>query len=350
VTLLVRWGKGVEILTLKIASMAFRLINRLFSFSICIALILTSCSHSVERKKSEFIETKPLKAEMVSLHEIISPDFMTLKGNNLIISSSRSKPTMLFAYSTPSLEFKADFGTKGQGPEEIKLFPMFCESPASSDLHVWGYSPVTIKRISISENGKIEYKGDIILKSYETFNDMSIIGDSTFVFYLPDKLTVKKVDLIKNNESTITLSKDDHREGFFYSNRGNIVTSESMLVYSYLFKKQIDIYDLLTLKLKTTISDGKKYPKPIPIDFESLTFHYVRIYAGEKYFYALYNGIKKTTSVEPSRFLEVFDYEGNPIVKYSFDIPPFLFVVDEKNGKIYGFNENYEDYLLRYSL
>ena len=46
-------------------------------------------------------EIKRLKAEMVSINEIFSPDFMTLKDNHLFISSSLSKPTMLFAYSVP---------------------------------------------------------------------------------------------------------------------------------------------------------------------------------------------------------------------------------------------------------
>jgi len=287
---------------------------------------------------------------MVDLKEIMFPDFMTLKGNHLVISSSQSSPTTLFAYSTPSLVFSSDFGTKGQGPGEIQLFPMFCESPASPDLYVFGYSPVTIKKISISKKGEVGFKGDITLERYETFNNMTIIGDSIFVFYLPDNLTVKKYNLENKNESSIILSKDDHRESYFYSNRGYIATSETTLIYSYLFKKQIDIYDLSTLTLKTRISDGKKYPKPTPGDFSSLTFHYVGLYAGENYFYALYDGGVRKAEVVPSLFLEVYDYDGNPIKKYSFDIPPILFVVDERYGKLYGFYGEYEDNLLRYNM
>jgi len=315
-------------------------------------LVLNSCSNS-DIKTIKFREIKPLKVELVDLNEIMAPDFMTLKGSNLIISSSRSKPSMLFVYSTPALEFLSDFGIKGRGPGEIQLFPMFSESPGSEDLYVWGYSPVTIKKISISENGEIEYKEDITLKGYENFNNMTIIGDSVFVYYSIDDLTVKKYNLINNNESSIILPKDNHRESFYYSNRGLIATSKSMLVYSYLFKKQIDIYDLSTLKLRTRIGDGVKYPKPTPGDLSSVAYLYIGLYAGEKYFYAscIYDdGKRLEEGVSRPRFLEVFDYDGNPIMKYSFDISPILFVVDEKNGKIYGFNEEYEDKLLRYNL
>jgi len=319
------------------------------SMVVCIMLILNSCSNP-EKKTSEFKEITHLKAEMVNLNEILSPDFMTLKENNLVISSSLSKPAMLFAYSTPSLMFKSDFGNNGHGPNEIPSFPMFCESPGSADLYVWGYSMDKIKKMSIRENGEVEYKEDIILKEYEPFNDMSIIGDSTFVFYSTDNLTVKKYDLVTGNENTITLPKDDHRETYFYSNRGCIAASESTLVYSYLFKKQIDIYDLSTLKLITSIGDGVEYPKPTPGDFSSVTYHYVGLYAGEKYFYALYDGGEMAKGGGRSRFLEVYDYDGNPIMKYSFDIYPLLFVVDESNRKIYGFNQKYQDNLLRYSI
>ena len=323
--------------------------NGLFLTIVCVLLIINSCSN-FDRKTDEFREILHLKADIIDINEIIVPDFMTLKGNNLVISSSRSTPNMLYAYSTPLLEFKVDFGTQGQGPGEIKSFPMFCESPGSDDLYVWGYSPVTIKKISISENGEVGYKGEITLKRYEAFNNMTIIGDSVFVFYLPDNMTVKICDLVNNKERTITLSKDDHHQSYFYSNRGYIATNESKLVYSYLFKKQIDIYDLFTLKLKTRISDEKKYPKPTPGDFSSLTYHYVGLYASEKYFYALYRGGKWEAGDQSSLFLEVYDYDGNQIMKYSFDINPSLFVVDERNGKIYGFNEEYEDNLLRYNI
>ncbi|MDR0427812.1 MAG: TolB-like 6-bladed beta-propeller domain-containing protein [Dysgonamonadaceae bacterium] len=320
----------------------------LFLLTVVVSFLLSSCS-SFDKKRSEFGEIKHLKSEMVDLREIISPDFMTLKGNCLVISSSKSNPTV-FVYSTPSLEFMSNFGTKGGGPGEIKLFPMFCESPGSANLYVWGYSPITIKKISISESGEVEYNEDITLKGYEAFNNMAIIRDSIFVFYLPDNLTVKKYDLVNKNESSIILPNDNHRESYFYSNRGYIATSGSTLVYSYLFKRQIDIYDLSTLKLKTRISDGEKYPKPAPGDFSSLIYHYIGLYAGEKYFYALYDGEDRKTVLKPSAFLEVYDYDGNPIIKYSFDILPYLFVVDEDNGKIYGFNNEYEDNLLRYDL
>lgn len=84
-------------------------------------------------------------------------------------------------------------------------------------------------------------------------------------------------------------------------------------------------------------------------DIKNITYHYFNVYAGKKYFYALYVGHKEDNHFL-DRTLEVYDYKGNPIAKYTFDIIPFYFVVDEENGYIYATNSNYEDYLLRYKL
>ncbi len=97
------------------------------------------------------------------------------------------------------------------------------------------------------------------------------------------------------------------------------------------------------------IDDGKQYSKVAVNDFENITYHYFNIYAGKKYFYVIYVGHKEDDNFF-DRTLEVYNYEGNPIIKYTFDIIPFYFVVDEDNGYIYATNANYEDYLLRYKL
>ena len=103
----------------KIIFLQNKRIIRLFLMFVSVVFVC-ACSH-FDRKTIEFRDINPLKAEMVDLNEILAPDFMTLKGNNLVISSSRSTPTMLFTYSTPSLAFNSVFGSKGQGPEEIQL-------------------------------------------------------------------------------------------------------------------------------------------------------------------------------------------------------------------------------------
>lgn len=66
--------------------------------------------------------------------------------------------------------------------------------------------------------------------------------------------------------------------------------------------------------------------------------------AGQEYIYALCNDLKDGYA------LEVFDYEGRSVARYTFDIAPSLFDIDEKQGIIYGYNDELEDFFLTYPI
>jgi len=100
-------------------------------------------------------EKKELKSEKKLLEEIISPDFITRVDDKLIIASSLSD-TMLYVYSLPDLKYLHSTGKKGRGPDEIPLFPMFCES-LNHALYVWGYGPRTIIKFDINSKTIISF-------------------------------------------------------------------------------------------------------------------------------------------------------------------------------------------------
>lgn len=99
--------------------------------------LLAGCaSQSVEMPFPAFEQKAALKGEMLECKEIIAPDFIALKGKSMFVASSRSD-TMLWRYELPDLLLQSGWGTKGQGKDEIGLFPMFCRS-FSDTLYVWG--------------------------------------------------------------------------------------------------------------------------------------------------------------------------------------------------------------------
>ena len=340
----------INIMYLKIINIMYL---KLLYVLIPVACFLNSCSNS--RIDGTFFDyTQNLYAEKILVNEIYSPDGVTKSGNNFIISSSQSDKT-IFIYDTPSLTFKSSTGIKGGGPDDIQTFPMFCHTLDDKYLYVRGYSHFSIRKIKIEPDGSFKFIDEYELERSNEYNFMNIVQDSILLYYDNNNLSINKYDL-KNKKKikSIALKKEDHNETYYYSNRGAIAANESFLMFSYLFKKQINIYDIENFKLIKTINDGKKYPG-ITVYDQEITYHYLNTYAGKKYFYAMYAGqiiynnrqIKNDYS---NQFLEVYDYEGNPIIKYAFDILPFQFVVDEDNGYIYGYNSNYEDYLLRYKL
>lgn len=108
-----------------------------------------------------------------------------------------------------------------------------------------------------------------------------------------------------------------------------MAANDSFIVYPYVYKKQIDIYEIETMTLYKRII-GNYQPQDIKIgDFQNNQIYYLDVTAGKDYFYALCRDEKQNT------YLEVFDYEGCPKARYSFDIVPYQFEIDEKKGYIY---------------
>jgi hypothetical protein len=67
------------------------------------------------------------------------------------------------------------------------------------------------------------------------------------------------------------------------------------------------------------------------------------VYVTDKYIYALHNG--KTAKENPylSQSIKVFDWEGNPVVKYNLGIDMRCLAVDEDKNIIYAVAYNDED-------
>jgi hypothetical protein len=293
---------------------------------------------------------KKLFADKVEIKELISPDFMVKSGEHIAISSSVTDP-MMYLYSIPSMTFESSFIRKGRGPNEIPHFPMFCKNLDNNDyVYIWGYTPITIKKLFIDNLNNPRYEKEFHLSRYEAFNYMSVLRDSLFLYFLPDDLTIKKYDLVNNTYlDEINFDKDNHKESYFFSNRGMMDANAEKIVYSYIFKKQIDIFNISTMKRVARIKAGRQTPLP-SLDFNNITQHYINLYAGQDYFYALYDGSQNSSDIGNST-LEVFEYNGTPVAKYMFDIVPYLFVVNEENRNIYGYNPIVAPgYLLKFEL
>ena len=82
-------------------------------------LFLYSCTNKGTSSKSNFPVKKELKAVKHLTSEILFPDFMTITGNILSISSSLSD-SMLYHYSLPEMELIQNTGIKGNA-EETRL-------------------------------------------------------------------------------------------------------------------------------------------------------------------------------------------------------------------------------------
>lgn len=293
---------------------------------------------------ASFGEIKTLVGDTLSFNEIIAPDFLMLKGQSMFVVSSKSD-TMLWQYALPEMTLLGSGGIKGQGKDEFALFPMFCRS-YSENLYIWGYTPFVIKGYSLNAEQELSLSVRYTLPEYESFNQMHLLCDSLLVYSaIPSEYAIKKINLHTGKEDgRIDIEKDDHKESFFYRNRGLVAANDKFIVYAYCYKKQIDIYHLDNMELYKRLCDTMVRPEITIGDFEHTVQYYVNLVAGKDYIYALCEGKEKKYS------LEVFSFEGESIAKYEFDIVPFLFDVDEHTGDLYGYNADCDDCFLRFHL
>ncbi|MDR0973733.1 MAG: TolB-like 6-bladed beta-propeller domain-containing protein [Prevotellaceae bacterium] len=313
--------------------------------------LLDNASSNLSLKSIQFDKTYHLTAEKIPLHEQWSTSKIRLTKDYLLVTADAGD-SVVYLYSLPDLQCKRKYWTRGQGPDDFQDLPALANT-GNDYVFMRGQSPMHLRKYSFTETGAPILHGSYQFPLYEPQNDMHVIQDSILLYYMIDKFIVKKINLyqgVLQEEYQLDLKKESHGQSWFYSNKGRVRANDSLLIYVYNFKHQIDIYDCHTMQLKHRLTDGHTYTPPNPADdFLKVTSQYLYAELGQRFIYALYSG-QSNDNIGASYTMEVFDFSGNPIAKYSFDISPYLFAIDEVRGYIYAYNPVYEDYLLKYKL
>lgn len=304
-------------------------------------LLLLACS-TESKDKLLFERTIDVEANTVPLTEILSPDFLTIAGGYLYLSSSKTKE-MLYAYRLPELSFAWSGGRKGQGSGEFQNFPMFCESDADA-LYVWGQNVLSIARYDVETDGSLRQTGTLRLPTYESFNQMHLIGDSLFVYNaFPDAMNIQYIDLTNGEKLEAIPTGKPVKDTFLNPDRGWMATNGTTLLYAYLYKNQVDVYDFATRRLRTRLVGD--YPHITPSRGADNREFYIGVYAGKHFFYALRRGEHNAES-----WLDIFTGDGTPYLRCRLARPIHLFTVDEAHNLLIGYNYEKEELLLTFEL
>lgn len=205
----------------------------------------------ISAKVESFPVEKSLFAERVKVNEVFSLSKMMYKGDYLFVSDARSNENLIHQYSLPDFKCVYEGGSKGQAEDEFQIFPVFCNTPADK-VYIWGYTMFSIRSFTLDNAGQLtfERKYDLPI-SGDMYNDIHVVRDSILVMNEVSQLAIKKINL--NNQQIIgeiKFKKDEHNESFFCENSGYMAANDSLIVYAYRYKKQIDIYDMGDMKLK----------------------------------------------------------------------------------------------------
>ena len=312
-----------------------------------VSLLFVAC---VERKSQQNVEpfpvTKSLCAERVEVDEIFNLSMIMWKEKYLFVTDIWSNDTMLYQYSLPEFKCVYKGGAKGQAEDEFQIFPVLCKTPINK-VYIWGYTPFTIKSFTIDNMGGLSMKKEYKLPAYtDMYNDMHVVRDSILIVKEIAQLAIRKINL--NNQEVIgeiLFEKDEHNETFFSENSGYMIANDSLIIYAYKYKKQIDFYGIDDMKLKKRLFGNDAMPQIVLYDLENSVQYCYGLLAGKDYFY-----VRCPVKEEGKEHVEVYDYLGHSIAKYELDNMLGAFAVDEQNRVIYGYNsEVCEDVFLKYA-
>ncbi len=173
-----------------------------------------------------------------------------------------------------------------------------------------------------------------------------VIPPNEYLFNLTDELPKKNLNY--RNPAIVDYMIDP--------DKADVYANENRVVLCYGYKKQIDFMDI-EFNLIKRVKFRYKYPSNLANSKPGEDkISYVSSYLGKKYFYASFLGKSWNEHYDHNfygTFLEVFDLDGNPVIRYRFDgLRPVYFAVDEETFTLYGPGDEGEpeDYLLVYKL
>lgn len=325
-------------------------------FYFLIFLILLSCKGKdkkvVEDKSFSPVILKKTQIEgtPIPIDALFVPARLQI-GENLLYVSCFKGDTLIYTYSLPDFKLLNRFGRRGHGPDDF-MFPMFTNARKDT-VGIWGYPDLKkIKEFKVDPAGSWHFIREYRLPENKAYNQIFKANDSTAYYNdYPPALILRKINLNQSrNEKEYAFEMDKPRgEAFFMKNKGDLAGAGSHLAYLYYYSDRIDFFNPDFQVVATYTGPGGESSIESG-NMQDNVVHYIGSFAGEHYLYAIHHGAKLKYKSGQFSTLEIFDWKGQ--LKSTVELSPAadLFVVDEKNQLLYGYNNTRPDCFYRYSL
>lgn len=323
-----------------------------------IFFFLFSCRESkkkdVESRNSEVSlivsAHKQIKGTQIFVDVILEPARIQI-GENLLYVSCFRCDTMIYTFSLPDFKLLSSFGGRNNGPEGFQ-FPTFTNAK-KNNVGLWGYADLKkIKQFRVDKTGLWSFVEEYNLTEYKAYNQLFAINDSLAYYNNhPPLLTLKRVDLkAGGNEKEHVFEMDQSRgNAFFMSNKGDLSVSAHSVAYLYYYKNRIDFFDLDFNLIKSYKGTNRKVSVDTQDMRESIVY-YIGSFAGEQFLYAINHSQAFKYKKEQACTLEVFTWNGELVSTVELSPAVDIFVVDEGNQLLYGYNYNQPDYFFQYDI
>lgn len=327
-------------------------------------LYFFSCQSNESSKKviREIPDSGNLISKEITLAKAaLLPSKILLFEDKAVIFDNK-KEELFKVYSLPDFSFLYSFGKIGEGPDEFRFVDANSLQRLENNLVV--VSSLNMIKVRLGEEGAILGETfDLITSNSEPVNRLLLVNDSIYVSdifdaipgapehqmtrlglneevtkfgkypQIPSDNNLPEGSLYREYLKTMVVNPKDGRMAAFYSHQN--------LIKFYSTKGDL----LEEIEVESTLEDYSEEETPM---------YRVEPYATDEHIYVMYVGkTKKEVEEQFETFrphLEIWDWEGNLLQRFSFDRPITTFAFSKKFQKLYGLSFFKEDVLFEYDL
>lgn len=310
-----------------------------------LSTFLGSCTSN--KKQTDFFpNTIDLQADSV----IISPEFLLISrlfiAHDMLIAYEQRKDTMFSFWQLPECQYLFKAGTKGRGPNNFMVLDrVFAET--DNGFKTFEIATSKVKEVKIDDGGLKIVAEQCLDMLHMPLNRFTFLTDSSYCFLSGDEgmeyiLLDKKLDthFFSLYPDLLYKGEDDTNIRLYNKLLVGKPDGEKFAAF-YRHIKMLRIYNRNGEMLKELILE-----KPANTKSEKgrTIYYYTYPYATDKYIYVLEN--KKGAQKK----LEVWSWDGTPVVRYVLNRNIDSFVVSEKYNKIYATSKDKKNIIYTYSI
>ncbi len=266
-------------------------------------------------------------------YPVVVDEFMNIKEwcivDTMLICKNGGGEPFYYVFNTNDFRITGKFGRKGNGENEWispHLIPITDTAYTVIDNFRWGIYDVTKVDSSYVIQKKKNMGVQIPLNSpkfvsYLTFGNIS---------YSPREVVWEITDIenLSCSDSIVFFDESKGGNSTLYNFSYDVAFGHA--VFAYLYQDGFMI---------ASLSDGRHVIPKLAVkgDGEERMKdggYYTDVVCGKKCFYVLSQGDVETSGLSGASFIEVYDYEGNPMKKINLDIIASHMVYDEINKRV----------------
>lgn len=317
-------------------------------YSVIVLLLcsfLGSCTSS-QKQSVVFSSSVELQSDSIIVPPVLLSVTRLFIAHDILIAYEQRKDTLFSFWKLPECQYLFSAGTKGQGPDDfLMLDKVFFET--DNGFKTFEISSNKVKEVKIDSTGRLNLLAEQRLDVEQMpLNRFTFLSDNSYCFLSDNEeyeytLLDKEHHLRSFSPYPKMLDKGKDEDNAFLYNKLLVSKPDGeRFAAFYVYIKMLRIYnkdgemlnELVMDKPVNTVDDGRR---PIYYSqFPSATNQYIYVLDESK----------------DEEKMEVWSWDGTPIIRYLLDKKIDAFAVSEKYNVIYAINKDRDDVIYTYKM